>query len=260
MATIIRRKLTENFTTLPNEMLRDKRLSFKARGVLAMVLSHSEDWVVTAGWLERQGVEGRDAIRGALNELKELGYVTFHRVGNASTGLTECIWTFFDSPQPTPSDGKPSNGKASHFRRNSVEEELCVKENSVKEKTSGSIAGTANLFSRFKGGGNAVDVEEEPEPLPEPIPENESPESEHGVAPPERSEPAGSAAIPTLEEFWDFVDKRQLDAVANNRPGIYDDWIGRGWQIFSRKRGRLEPVKNWRKTLEALNEKLSASN
>ena len=89
-------------------MLRDKRLSFKARGVLAMVLSHREDWDVTAGWLEGQGTEGRDAIRGALGELKKLGYVTFRRVGNAATGLTDCIWTFFDSAGNAAADGKAS--------------------------------------------------------------------------------------------------------------------------------------------------------
>jgi hypothetical protein len=150
MATIIRRKLSANFTVLPNEMLRDKRLSFKARGVLAMVLTNREDWNVTAGWLEGQGTEGRDAIRGALGELKKFGYVTFHRVGNAATGLTDCIWTFFDSAgnaaedgkssgSPTPSaadpcDPKPSNGSAAYLRRTIPEEELSKKEEPKKKK------------------------------------------------------------------------------------------------------------------------------
>lgn len=63
------------FAQIANEALRDRRLSFKARGILAMVLSHSGEWTASAKWLESQSDhDGRAAIQTALNELTALGY------------------------------------------------------------------------------------------------------------------------------------------------------------------------------------------
>jgi hypothetical protein len=63
------------FAQIANAALRDKRLSFKARGILALVLSHSGEWSATKRWLDSQSdKDGRAAIQTALNELTELGY------------------------------------------------------------------------------------------------------------------------------------------------------------------------------------------
>lgn len=63
------------FAQIANSALRDKRLSFKARGVLALVLSNVGEWEATLNWLTRQSdKDGRYAIQQALNELTELGY------------------------------------------------------------------------------------------------------------------------------------------------------------------------------------------
>jgi hypothetical protein len=120
MKTIFKSVLTKDFTTLPNETLRDSRLTFKARGLLAMVLSNVNEWVVTAEWLESQADEGRDAIRGALKELKRFGYAKFQRFSdNGTKKFTGCRWTFYDFPHTEHADGgkpssdKPSDGKAS---------------------------------------------------------------------------------------------------------------------------------------------------
>ena len=68
------------FAQIANSALRDSRLSFKARGILALVLSHSGEWTATLRWLESQSqVDGRAAIQSALRELTNLGYRTVHR-------------------------------------------------------------------------------------------------------------------------------------------------------------------------------------
>lgn len=68
------------FAQIANSALRDSRLSFKARGILALVLSHSGEWTATLRWLESQSqVDGRAAIQSALRELTSLGYRSVHR-------------------------------------------------------------------------------------------------------------------------------------------------------------------------------------
>lgn len=67
-------RLERDFTVLPNRALRDPYLSYRARGVLAYVLSMPDNWRTSADTLARQGLEGRDAIRAAINELIRAGY------------------------------------------------------------------------------------------------------------------------------------------------------------------------------------------
>lgn len=73
--SILRVKRTPGYTSVPNRTLHDKRLSFRARGVLTFLLAHPDDWEISTGDLSAYAVEGRDAIRSALDELRKLGYV-----------------------------------------------------------------------------------------------------------------------------------------------------------------------------------------
>lgn len=63
------------FTQIPNRWLRDERLSRRARGLLAEIMSHRVGWHVTISGLQKAGREGRDSIATALRELKDFGYV-----------------------------------------------------------------------------------------------------------------------------------------------------------------------------------------
>jgi hypothetical protein len=81
------------FAQIANEALRDRRLSFKARGLLALVLSHSGEWVATARWLESQSdKDGRSSVQAALNELTNLGYRTVTRERYGADIRTVATW------------------------------------------------------------------------------------------------------------------------------------------------------------------------
>lgn len=65
----------DNFTIISNEWLRDERLSFKARGLLAYIESHSIEWQISVTWLAAHSVEGKEALRSAIAELELYGYL-----------------------------------------------------------------------------------------------------------------------------------------------------------------------------------------
>lgn len=100
------------FAQIANAALRDRRLSFKARGVLAMVLSNVGEWQATAEWIEDQSQpDGRHAVQSALNELSHHGYRAVRRERLAD-GRIVTVVDWFHEPQvirPTenPSVGEP---------------------------------------------------------------------------------------------------------------------------------------------------------
>lgn len=68
--------LGEHFTQVYNNAMRDKRLSRRARGLLVELLTHRDGYGVSVASLVSGGPEGRDAIRKALLELEQYGYLT----------------------------------------------------------------------------------------------------------------------------------------------------------------------------------------
>ncbi len=70
------KKHTNNFVIMDKTFLEDDRLSFKAKGILAYLLSKPDDWKVIVGDLVKQSKDGKTAIYAGLKELKECGYYT----------------------------------------------------------------------------------------------------------------------------------------------------------------------------------------
>ena len=66
----------DHFTQIPNDWLRDSRISLGAKGLLAQLLSHAPGWRISQESLGRDNGVGRDAIRTLINELLEAGYLS----------------------------------------------------------------------------------------------------------------------------------------------------------------------------------------
>lgn len=107
------------FAQIANSALRDRRLSFKARGVLALVLSNVGEWEATARWLRSQSdQDGKVAIQSALKELTDLGYreVTYER--RAGKVVTIVEWRHVPCPPQnltsTKHDGQETGAAIEH--------------------------------------------------------------------------------------------------------------------------------------------------
>lgn len=87
-----------NFTIIENTVIRDHKLTFRARGILAYILSMPDHWSTSSDHLSRVSQEGRDAIRRALRELETAGYLQRKKLQDAQgRWVTQTL--IFDAPQ-----------------------------------------------------------------------------------------------------------------------------------------------------------------
>ena len=96
---VMRVERNHNYTVMANYHLRDSRLSLKAKGLLSVMLSLPVDWDYTLAGLAYISKEGISAIRAAIMELEETGYVVRARVRNGAGQLTETAYTIYEFPQ-----------------------------------------------------------------------------------------------------------------------------------------------------------------
>lgn len=127
---------SENFTIVLNEAIRDKRLSWRARGILAGCLSHASSFIFSRAWIEENGTEGRAAVIAAMKELRELGYLRSVKVRSATGQITGERLVFTDRPggagaeilenriQEKPAYSKPASSKLERIRRPIQEEHI----------------------------------------------------------------------------------------------------------------------------------------
>lgn len=110
--TIFRKRVKSGFTIVPNEVVRDDRLSAKARGIFILILSQPDDWIVNLEWIKGQVKEGRDAIAKVMKELMACGYCRKINVRDERCNLVRTVWQFKDFRDAGfPSSGKPEAGK-----------------------------------------------------------------------------------------------------------------------------------------------------
>lgn len=86
--SVLRKRTRSHFTILPNAAVRDDRLSFRAVGVLAHLLSLPDGAQVAGRAMADWHTEGRDAVFTALDELRRLGYYRTTKVQGA-----DGLWT-----------------------------------------------------------------------------------------------------------------------------------------------------------------------
>lgn len=100
MSGIIRApRPARGWTEVQNSVLRDARISYRARGVLVRLLSNADGYRMSAADISKESpAEGRDAILTALKELRDAGYIVQRRMQDArGRWCTETV--VYDTPQ-----------------------------------------------------------------------------------------------------------------------------------------------------------------
>lgn len=98
--TVARNK---NYTNMSNYHLRDKRLTWKAKGIMSFMLSLPESWDYSIRGLATCTQDGRVATTSALNELKKYGYlVTKVQRTDDSRAISDLEYILYESPEMNP--------------------------------------------------------------------------------------------------------------------------------------------------------------
>lgn len=88
---------TKDYTVMSNYHLRDKNLSYKAKGLLSFMLSLPDDWDYSLNGLCSISKESRDGIRFILRELQEHHYVEIEKV-RGDKGYFEYNYLIYEMP------------------------------------------------------------------------------------------------------------------------------------------------------------------
>ena len=115
--SVFRVERTHDYTVMSNHHLKNRALSLKAKGLLSLMLSLPDDWDYTLQGLAHISLEKVDAIRKAITELENEGYITRTRERDEQGRLRGTEYIIREQPiseKPTlekPTLDKPTQAK-----------------------------------------------------------------------------------------------------------------------------------------------------
>ncbi len=140
-----------DFTTMSNHHLRNRKLSLKAIGLMCKILSLPDDWDYTLKGLAKLSTDGLDAVRSAVKELEDAGYILRRQLRDERGRLSRNEYLVFENPSlakplsekplsenpitDNPSPGKPSPDNPTQVNTKEVitqeENTLLIKDPSI---------------------------------------------------------------------------------------------------------------------------------
>lgn len=92
-------KKEQNYTIISNDIFKDTRLSFKAKGLLTTMLSCPPNWNYTIDGLSKISKDGKASIRSALAELEEFGYLERKQLRDEKGSFTDLEYVVYEKPK-----------------------------------------------------------------------------------------------------------------------------------------------------------------
>lgn len=87
-----------NYTTIDNNIFKNKNLSLKARGLLTTMLSLPDEWDYTVNGLCSILKDGKSSIQSALKELEENGYLVRVQTKDENGRFSSTDYTLYEIP------------------------------------------------------------------------------------------------------------------------------------------------------------------
>lgn len=108
---VFRVEKNHSYTVMANHHLRDERLSLKSKGLLSLILSLPDDWRISIEGMTQFSSDGKDAIRSAIRELTDTGYITRAQTHSEAGKFSGYDYVVHETPTASPSSGFPTMEK-----------------------------------------------------------------------------------------------------------------------------------------------------
>jgi len=119
------------YVMMNKHALDDESITWKAKGILAYLLSLPDDWQIYATELQRHAKDSKDSLATGIEELEKAGYIIKTKIRNERGQITGTNYQVFEVPTVSGlSDigktvsGKPDSGKSATTNNNPSKEVL----------------------------------------------------------------------------------------------------------------------------------------
>ena len=208
---VFRVEKNRGYTVMSNHHLRNKDLSLKAKGLLSQMLSLPESWDFTLKGLSLINREQIDAIRAAVRELEQAGYIVRSRERDSQGRLRGADYIIYEQPQPVPDSPTLENPTLDN-----PTQEKPTQEKSTQEKTTQLNKDRSSKEKSITDGSNTDSI---------PILSPPSPLGEEAAAPPERKG-TGAKSQSAVEIYREIIkDNIEYEHLCQYAKGIDRDML-----------------------------------
>ena len=88
-----------DYFMMHKQPINNQELSWKAKGMLAYLMSKPTNWEIRTADLIKKATDGEDAVRAGLNELETAGYIVRKRENDAQ-GHIQWVCIVYETPAP----------------------------------------------------------------------------------------------------------------------------------------------------------------
>lgn len=160
------RKKEKPFGTAPNDLLNDKNISFKAKGLFCFIDSKPDNWEFSESRIASQSKDGISSVRSGLKELIDSGYLERNEFRSSEGYIkTEYILHWHPIKNPTldnPTYENPTLDNRMHISKKEYSKnDFSNKEGSFMQTTISNLSEDEKVFfdlwSKFKGKRNTFE-------------------------------------------------------------------------------------------------------
>ena len=120
MSTVFRVEKNANYTVMANYHLKDRKLSYKAKGLLSTILSLPPDWDYTLSGLAKIAADGNDSVRSALVELENNGYLIRFQSRDERGRMSVNEYIVYECPEQNPNYDPTKDTETPHTEKKST--------------------------------------------------------------------------------------------------------------------------------------------
>lgn len=238
---IVRVEKVENYSVINNYFLNDPSISFKAKGLLAYLLSKPNDWQIYIEHLKKTSTDGKDSIASIIKELINANYISRDTMRNEKGQMNGYNYVVYEHPvnrYAVTKEVYPETEKPSPVKSETVKPEQANP--SLLNTDVNQVFNKQNTDLREYGGKLSADAD----PLTQDT---------------EIKEKRKPFKIPTLDEcedvyclqYWEIygtkaeksMDMKYLNGEAQK---LYDYYSANGWRVGKNPMKDLKAtIRNW---------------